>query len=493
MLWDVTEKGLQPFNEIVGVDHVMRPFRMERVSLPAKRDPLLAGLSNRDVALEGTEKIYPWAGDRYPANDTFTNIVDLDDIAPFGKSAKTAFGWSQMTNGLTTADSWKFIYYHNLKEQGDKPIWEAEFPKEAEITRFSIMINTDYNRINKIRLIFDDNPKNSVTLDLKTDPQLRQDFDISPRRFKKIAVQPLAWRELSKTPVIGVDKIWITVNHDEDYRNKVVPLLNIGGLVRYKFGKGAIILNQLRIQAAEPNPVNAEKKQSIMSTLLRNMGAAFAAEKTLIAGANMNYRPIPLGDKCNQYLTGERGWIDGQPNMGQFPVGDQKLAGVAYAIRDFKTSPLPSCIMLAGPGMKGELAKSVSGIPVDEKADALFFLHTFHRVKDWRAEGDKKEPPPVFVYVVKFADGKSVEIPVRYERGVGPWITAQPSGVAEAAVAWNAPLPKDPSKQMAVYQMMWKNPRPGETIKSIDVKFDDKVGNAYGVPIVLGITAAKAE
>ena len=139
------------------------------------------------------------------------------------------------------------------------------------------------------------------------------------------------------------------------------------------------------------------------------------------------------------------------------------------------------------------MPKSVNGIPVDYKADALFFLHTFHRVKEWKAESNKKEPPAVFVYVVKYADGKTVEVPVRYERGVGHWISEQPTGVAEASVAWTAPLPKDSTKNAVVYQMMWKNPRPGETIKSIDLKFDDKVGNQYGIPIVLGITGGKAE
>jgi cytolysin (calcineurin-like family phosphatase) len=40
--------------------------------------------------------------------------------------------------------------------------------------------------------------------------------------------------------------------------------------------------------------------------------------------------------------------------------------------------------------------------------------------------------------------------------------------------------------------MQWTNPRPGEAIHAIDVRYDAKVGNAHGLPIFLGITAGTA-
>ncbi len=390
MLWGLTEKGLPDFNQLVGVQHVIRPFKMERVTLPAKRDPFIAGLTARDVVLEGSEKINPWAGDRFPAADTFTQIVDLDDVAPFANAGKDAHAWSQMTNGLTSADSWKFIMYHNLKEQGAKPRWEGAFPKAVTVDRFSIIINGHYNKITKLKLICDDNENDAVTLDLKPEAELRQDFDIPSRACKRITLEAIAWDDAGKAPVIGIDNIWIGVKRDADYQAKVSPLLNIGGLVRYKLGKGGIVLNQLRIQASEANPINGEKKQAIVATLLRNMGASFAGEKSLIPGSNLVTTPIPLDDKCNAFLTSDKGWLNGQPDLAHFPVGNQKLAGVNYVIRDFKTSPLPSCIMLAGPGAKGNLPKSVSGIPVVAKADALFFLHTFHTAKTWKPEATRR-------------------------------------------------------------------------------------------------------
>jgi beta-galactosidase len=489
MLWGLTPEGLADYNRVVGIRHVLRPFRMERVTLPAQRDPLLAGITARDVVLEGTEAIYPWAADRYPGKDTFTQVVDLDDIAPFAKpDPKYAYGWSQMTNGLTSADSWKFIFYHELKND-PHPRWSAEFPHPEEIVGFSIILNTHYQVIGKLRLIFDDRESDAVTLDLKGVPELKQEFPLPPRLCRKITLEPVAFDTRGKQPTTGVDNLWIKVRRDVTYQERVVPLLNIGTLVKYRLGKGGVVLNQLRILENEPNPVNGPKKQNLVATLLRNLGATFAAEKLLVAGTDLAYLPVPLNDKCNQFLTSDRGWLPGQPDLGQLPRGEQKFAGVDYVLRDFKTSPLPACIMLAGSGVKG-LPTEVKDIAVGKKADVLFFLHTLHRTRDWRPRPEDKSPAPaVFQYVIHYADGQTATVPVRYDRGVGHWLSPQPQGFPEAAVAWTAPSPRDPQQHLVLYQMPWTNPRPAATIASIDVT----TGEDYGVPIVLAITAARAQ
>ena len=69
MLWGLTPAGLADFNQIVGVNHMIRPFRMERVTLPAVRDSILSGLTTRDVVLESTKRLFPWSGDVYPVDD----------------------------------------------------------------------------------------------------------------------------------------------------------------------------------------------------------------------------------------------------------------------------------------------------------------------------------------------------------------------------------------------------------------------------------------
>ena len=161
-------------------------------------------------------------------------------------------------------------------------------------------------------------------------------------------------------------------------------------------------------------------------------------------------------------------------------------------MRDFRTSPLPACVMLSGPGVRGKMPEAVEGIPAGVKADALFFLHTFRQDKEWKPSNEAKEPPTVFEYVIHYADGKAAVVPVKYGRGVGNWIEAKPQGLPEAAVAWEAPLAKDADKNTVVYQMQWTNPRPEEEIKSIDIRYDPKMGNQYGVPALLAITAGTA-
>ena len=92
MAWGLTPDGLADFNRLVGVEHLIRPFELERVNLPAVRDPMLSGLTVRDVAMESAEQMFPWAGDKYLVDDEFTYVVDLDDIAPFCEFPGTKAG-----------------------------------------------------------------------------------------------------------------------------------------------------------------------------------------------------------------------------------------------------------------------------------------------------------------------------------------------------------------------------------------------------------------
>src|SRR5262249_47356584 len=149
-------------------------------------------------------------------------------------------GWSQMTNGLTSADSWKFIFYHELKND-PHPKWSAELPHEEEVLSLSIILNTHYQVISKMRVIFDDNEANAVTLDLKGVAELKQEFPLQPpRRCKKITLEPVAFDTRGKQPTTGVDNLWVKIRRGQDYHERVVPLLNIGALVKYRMGKGGV-------------------------------------------------------------------------------------------------------------------------------------------------------------------------------------------------------------------------------------------------------------
>jgi beta-galactosidase len=501
MLWGLTPEGLADFNRIVAVDHLIRPFEMERVTLPAVRDPILAGLTMRDVVMESGEKIMAHVGDKFLANDIFTCVVDFDDIAPFSgipgpeywnqPGAKPGYDhWPRnMFNGFVTADSWKYVF-SILLSKNEPTRWTMKLPREEEIIQFSIALNTIYHKVTKINLYFDADDK-PVALNARPIPD-RQDFIVGPRKAKALTIELAEWEKSGTQDVIGVDNIWLRVKRPDDFQQKVKPLLNIGALVRYPMGSGGVILNQLRIMPTETVPINTQKKQTIVATLLRNLGAAYAGGQTLTA-ANLSFQPIPLDNQCNQYLTRDRGWFDPQRDLGHLPAGEQKLAHVTYAIHDFKTSPVPSCIMLAGQGAKGNMPREFRGLKVDRKADALFFLHTFRQARQWRPRPNETTPPTVFKYVVHYADGNAAEAPVLYGQGVDHWISSDPRSLKSAALAWAGKFPGDASEQQAVvYQMQWKNPRPDVPIATIDLVYDQKAGNQYGVPALLAVTAASA-
>src|SRR5208337_4872642 len=155
----------------------------------------------------------------------------------------------------------------------------------------------------------------------------RQEFDLAPRQASRLLIELADFDRPGTTT--GIDKAWVGVERSAEWRQKVKPLLNIGGLVKYPMGAGGVLLNQVLVKPAEANPVNAQKKGNIVTALLRNLHATYAGSKVLTT-ANLKYQPLPLGEHCNQYLTKDRGWFDGPRDLAHLPVGAHVLAGVPY-------------------------------------------------------------------------------------------------------------------------------------------------------------------
>ena len=148
------------------------------------------------------------------------------------------------------------------------------------------------------------------------------------------------------------------------------------------------------------------------------------------------FEPVGIHEKCNQYITVDRGWFRG-------------------------------------------------------RADCLFFLHTYQRVRGWKPSRNDTVPPPVFVYAVRYADGGTETVPVRYESGAGHWLMDEPQGLAEAALAWAArPAGQEEGPYAAFFSFRWDNPRPEVAVESVDMKYDEQAGSRWGTPALLAITAA---
>ena len=41
----------------------------------------------------------------------------------------------------------------------------------------------------------------------------------------------------------------------------------------------------------------------------------------MLTAANLKFRPLPLEEQCNQYLTKDRGWLAGGRDLSQLPIG----------------------------------------------------------------------------------------------------------------------------------------------------------------------------
>jgi hypothetical protein len=88
-------------------------------------------------------------------------------------------------------------------------------------------------------------------------------------------------------------------------------------------------------------------------------------------------------------------------------------------------------------------------------------------------------------YVIHYADGQSVDVPVRAELDVEDYRQKSPGGLPGALLAWTKPAG---DTQLSAYSMPWTNPRPGVAITSFDLVFgNDRVG----IPALLAVTAVR--
>jgi beta-galactosidase len=489
---NLTPGGLSDYNKIVGFDHMIRPMQRERVLFSAIRDPLLAGVTTGDIVMSTGERIFHYIADEYLVSDEFSYIVDYDEVAPFAKSTFVSYG--NITNGFVGSDGWPLIINWELPMTADGSFGPAlvpfSLPKPQTITEFTWIGNKNYWIPNKVSLTFDGKDKQTWNVPANDEPQA---LDVKPVHTAKdftLAIE--GWQERPDVrPLIGIDNIYLKAQRPAGFYQKVKPMLNIGGMMHYPRGNGGMVLANLAFKDNEAVPLNAIKKRNILQSLLRNLKAPFGGA-SIVVGTNINYTPINFGgfqSKLTQYRT-SRGWFgDANRTFNALQQGDQNLAGVKFNIYDFATSPVPTAIMLGGEGIPNNPPQEVKDIPIGKKADALFFLHTA-RIDQRRSNEEVRDNKKFEMarYIVNYADGQSVTIPIYSEIDIEHYRQETPKAIPGAQTAWVSPY--EGSNESAVaYMKQWNNPRPDVAIKSIDMTYGvDK----RGVPVLLAITAATA-
>jgi beta-galactosidase len=495
MLWGVTPEGLADFNKLVGVEHLIRPFRVERVRIPTPRDPLLAGLSQRDVVMSTGRKIQRGSANEHPSGHGYTYVMDYRDVAPFAHwpSAKEMGKPSggndhnpmNMVNGFDDALNWRYAFTF-IMERGDRTTWSIRLPREETLVGFQLDPRDTFRHILRMKLTFDDDPSSAVEVDVR-DPDTPQNWDFTPRKARKVTFDITRLDNNIQRNLTGLDNLRLLAKRSDAFLKKVKPLLNIPVLVKYPHGKGGIVLNQVRPMESEPLPINAQKKKALVAMLLQNLGAAFSGQRTLLPGAGLRYTPISTENAANLYLTSADGWPDNDRDLSHLPLASRKFAGVNYHIRDFKTSPLESAVTV-GP-RRGAKAPTNVEIQADVHADVLFFLHTMVRKRTWKPRRRQDQPPTLWNYVVRYADGKTLRVPVVYGRDVDHYVQTEPKGLKGAALAWAAAFPKDPANSAALWSMQWNNPRAEVKIRSVTMQAQN---TRYANGVLLAVTAATA-
>ena len=498
LLFGLTPDGLRDYNALVGVNHLIRPFRRERVGFSVPKNPLLAGLSTGDIALSSGERINNYSEDEYMAPDVFSYVVDYDEVAPFAKIANGSY-WGlkdtsndhnpyNIVNGFTNADSWKLTFM--IWAGGGTPTnVPLEFPTPQEIQKIEWVGNTNYLATTKIALQFD----NAKKAEFETLPNGdAQTFSLPPGYAgKNVLLSITDWEKNGKTPLVGIDNIRLWAKRTPAFYSRVKPMLTSGAMMEYKQGAGGIVLCNVLFQEGESVPANQSKKQNIVATLLRNLHAPLSGETRLIAGAaNLRYTPVDLSKFANQYRN-ERGWFgDKETTFADLPTRRQSFAGVGFDVYDFPTSPVPNAVMLGGDGVPGNLPEAVRQIPVNQKADALFFLQAA-RMDNPRSKNERNENKRYEMahYIVRYADNQTATVPVYAEINVDNYKqdgAVPPRALSGAQIAWTKVY--EGGKERAVaYVQQWDNPRPDAVIQSVDLEYGP---DRRGVPVLLGLTAA---
>jgi hypothetical protein len=187
--------------------------------------------------------------------------------------------------------------------------------------------------------------------------------------------------------------------------------------------------------------------------------------KQLIPARDPRARPelIDLSEFYNATLA--TNWLRGNTNnhLASLPQGLQTFAGTEFDVRGI--------IQLTGAGLK-ERAKTVpvsypervSGIPVRRKCARLHFLHN----TAWpEAEGT-----PVGSYILSYASGLRVELPIVYGRDVSnvQLDSTEPAKVQRAVNAWTGTNAGTLARGYALqlFKSTWENPLPEQEIETIE-------------------------
>ena len=201
-----------------------------------------------------------------------------------------------------------------------------------------------------------------------------------------------------------------------------------------------------------------------------------------INAAQFTWTPCDLAALLNRPLAdevagdGKGGWSDQGPTMDLrgLHAGDYTFSGVAFHVPEGN-----ACFIMKSKWRPSENLPDGGKVELRGKADVLAFLHS----GAWLAANIQHA-----TYVIHYADGGKVEIPVVAGKNILDW--ALPGSRADdvqydPALGLLLPAVSVPSPQfvhVTVWMTLWKNPRPGVEIAALEVK-----GANEGIPGLIAV------
>ena len=184
--------------------------------------------------------------------------------------------------------------------------------------------------------------------------------------------------------------------------------------------------------------------------------------------ANRSYGDSVAGD-------GKGGWTDqGENHLRNAPWGPTDCNGVPFDFIRPDQNEDRACVILRSTHQP-YLPAAVRGIAANLRASSLYFLHA----GAWLSGGRE-----AFRYVVHYADGTSVAIPMLCQRDFGDWWVRnrQTSENTRCLPGWVN------SEGRGFHVLRWANPYPEKTIASLDIES----ANTGTIPIIEAISAELA-
>ncbi len=472
----LTPNGLKSYNKLVGYQHIIRPFRQEKVLFSYPRNPLTAGMSAGDLAMYSSKRIFSWTAGNYVADDEFQYVVDTNDAAPFATFNNPFY--DNIVNGFVSSDGWPLIVDVPVPKSGPVTV-DMKLPAPRTVDAITWIGNTMYWPTTHITLQFDGKDPSSLGLNVPPD-DLPHRYTFKPVTFTHMQLLVDGWSIVPRVnALVGIDNINLWVVPSPAYTKRVRPMVADGGMIEYPNGKGGIILCNLWLKPNEDVPLNAIKKRRLFGALLQNLHAQFAD----VGGSTIpaiNYTPINLANAANAF-TGPQGWFgDKAHSFEALPNGTQWMKGVEYSIYAFKTSPVPTCIIVGAQTARGVVATSPS-VAIHRKTEALYFLQS----ASINALVQKGET--IGQYVITYEDGQTVNVPLLAHVNIDGYIQPHLETLPNADTAWSHKWPD--GKMAEAFTLKWINPRPTETIETA------RLVSAHDMPAgiaLLALTAASA-